>query len=117
AGHTLYEASANRVGSVHEYDRDGASPLLHRRNRHAADAYDDVWRKRDQLRSVARQMVEIASNVSDFDLEIVANRPTQLLQCLRKNLGSRFWHRIVARKDVENADDARALARLGLRCH
>jgi hypothetical protein len=62
-------------------------------------------------------MVEIASNVSDFGLEIVANRPTQLLQCLRKNLVSRFWHRIVARKDVENADDARALARLGLRCH
>ena len=115
--HPLHEASANWVWNVHEHNRDGTSGLLQRRNCHSADAHDDVRRERDQFRRVASKVVEIAPNISSFNLQIVANRPTQLLERLRKNFASCFCLWIVSPKDFENANEACALGCLGLRCN
>src|SRR5262252_6555927 len=115
--HILYEASTDWVWNIHEHNRNGTSGLLQRRNCHTADAHDDVWRQRDQFCRIASQVVEIAPNVATFDLEIVANRPTQPLKRLRKGFASRFCLRIVRPKDFENANDAGAFGRLRLRCN
>jgi len=72
----LDEASANRIWNVHEHDRDSASGLLQRRTRQTAFAYDHVWRECDQLRRVATKTVEIAPNLTGFDLQIAADLPT-----------------------------------------
>src|SRR5262249_41999897 len=87
-GHALYEAGTNRIWDIHEYNRDGASGLLQRRNCHTAHTYNYVRRERNQFRSVAAKMIAIAPNVPSFNLEIAANRPAQLLKCLCKELAS-----------------------------
>src|SRR5215471_20514644 len=110
--HTLYEASANWVWNVHEHNWDGTSGLLQRCNRHAAHTHNYVRRERDQFRRVASKVVEIAPNVSNFNLEIAADRPPQLLKGLRKDFASRFCLWVVSPKDLEHANDACALGRL-----
>jgi hypothetical protein len=113
--HALYETGTNWIRNIHEHNRDSTSGLLQRRNCHAAYAYDYVWRERDQFRRVAAKMVEIASNVPSFNLEIAANGPSQLLKGFRKDRASYFRLWIVRPKDLEYANDACALGRLCLR--
>src|SRR5262245_35308132 len=73
--HTFDETSTNRIGNVHEHDRDSARGLLQRRNRYTAYAKDRVRRECDQLRRVAAKAVEIAPDPTGFDLQIAADRP------------------------------------------
>ena len=88
--HALYEAGAYRIWNVHENNRDGTSGLLQRCNCNTADTHNDVGLERDQFRRVASKVVEIAPNVSNFNLEIAADRPTQLLKGLRKDFAFAF---------------------------
>src|SRR5262245_47627873 len=74
-GHAFDEAGTNRIGNVHEHDRDRTGGLLQRRNRYTAYAKDHIRRECDQLRRVAAKAVEIASNLTDVDLQIAADRP------------------------------------------
>jgi hypothetical protein len=73
--HALDETSTHRIGNVHKHDGDGPSCLLQRRNRYAADAKDDVRCESDQLCRIAAKAVDIAPNLTDFDLQISADRP------------------------------------------
>ena len=116
-GHALYEAGTNRIWDIHEYNRDGASGLLQRRNCHTAYTYNYVRRERNQFRRVAAKVVVVAPKVPSFNLEIAANRPAQLLKCSGKDLASCFRLRIVRPKDFEYANDACALGRLCIRCN
>ena len=74
-GHTFDEASTNRIGDVHEHDRDSTRGLLQRRSRQTAYAKDHVRRECDQLRRVAANAVEISPNLSGFNLQIAADSP------------------------------------------
>ena len=114
--HALYEASTNWVWNVHEYNRDGTSGLLQRRNGHAARAYDYIRCERDQFCRVATKIFEIASNVSSFNLKIATNLPSQLLKGLRKDFASCFRLWVVSPKDLKYSNDAFALGRLCIRC-
>src|SRR5262245_6571881 len=116
-GHALYEAGPNRIWNIHEYNRDGASGLLQRRNCHTAYTYNYVRRERNQFLRVAAKLVAIGPNVPSFNLEIAAKRPAQLLKGLCKVLASCFRLRIVGPKDFEYANDAHAIGRLCIRCN
>jgi hypothetical protein len=76
AGHTFDETSTNRIGNVHEDDRDSTRGLLQRRSRQTAYAKDHVRRECDQLRRITAKAVDVTPNLTDFDLEIAADRPT-----------------------------------------
>src|SRR6516162_904549 len=115
--HALYEASTNWVWNVHEYNRDGTSGLLQRRNGHAARAYDYIRCERDQFCRVATKIFEIASNVSSFNLKIATNLPSQLLKGLGKDFASCFRLWVVSPKDLKYSNDACALGRLCIRCN
>src|SRR5262245_66468707 len=74
-GHAFDEAGTNRIGNVHEHDRDRTGGLLQRRNRYTAYAKDHVRRECDQLLRVAAKAVAIDPNLTGFDLQIAADRP------------------------------------------
>ena len=90
---------------------------MQRRNCHTAYAYDYVRRECDQFRRVAAKAGEIAPSVSNFNLEITANRPSQLLKGLLKDRGSGLPLWIVGLKEIEYANKAWASGRLSLRCN
>jgi hypothetical protein len=48
---------------------------LQRCNRYGADAKDDVRREGDQLCGVTASAVDIAANLTGFDLQIAPDRP------------------------------------------
>src|SRR5262245_44756584 len=57
----LEDASANRIGEICEYDGNGASCLLHRRDRDAAHGYDHVWRECNQFGCILTNTLDLAS--------------------------------------------------------
>ena len=73
--HALDDAGTHRISNVHKHDGDSASRMLQPCNRYAAVAKDDVWREGDQLCGVTAKAVEIAANLTVFDLQIAADRP------------------------------------------
>src|SRR5262249_29975769 len=94
----LEDASANRIGEICEYDGNGASCLLHRRDRDAAHGYDHVWRECNQFGCILTNTLDLASGKAIIDLHISSDCPAQLLEGLRKSRAPYLCLRITRNK-------------------
>src|SRR5262249_9073434 len=76
----FHKPATNRIGDVHEYNRDGAGCLQHRSYGRGAIGEDDVRRERDQFGRVSAIEFGIAWTPAIVNSYVAADRPTQLLQ-------------------------------------
>src|SRR5262249_43708404 len=88
--HAPYEASTNRIWNVHEHYRDSASGLLQRRDCHTSYAKNHVRWERNQFRRVSAIVGEVAPAQKIIDYPITTDRPSQLLESLGEQPGSRL---------------------------
>ena len=110
--HVLHEARADRIGNVHEDNRNCTRGLLQCAHRYAANAQDYVGSERGKFRGVTAKAVDVAADLTDFDLKIAAALPPQLFKGFLKDFQPNLCLRIVLSKDVEHADDPHTLTLL-----
>jgi hypothetical protein len=91
--------------------------LLHCAHRYAANAQDYVGSERGKLCGVTAKAVDIATDLTAFDLEIAAALPPQLFKGFLQDYKPNLCLRIVLSKDVEDTDEAHALTLLRTRRH
>jgi hypothetical protein len=115
--HVLHEARPDRIGNVHEDNWNSARGLLHCAHRYAANAQDYVGSERGKLCGVTAKAVDIATDLTAFDLEIAAALPPQLFKGFLQDYKPNLCLRIVLSKDVEDTDEAHALTLLRTRRH
>src|SRR5262249_37850919 len=98
ARQALEDASANRIGEICEYDGNGASCLLHRRDRAAAHGYDHDFFDRNQFARILTTPLDPASAKQLTDLPISSDCPAQQLEGLRKYRAPYLCRRISRNK-------------------
>ena len=76
--HVLHEARTDRIRNIHEHNWNSPRGLLQCADRDAANAQDYVGSERGKLRGVTAKAVDIATDLTAFDLKIAAALPTQL---------------------------------------
>jgi hypothetical protein len=91
--------------------------LLQRAYRYAANAEDYIGSERGKLRGVTAKAVDIAADLTAFNLEIAAGLPPQLFKSFLKDCKPNLCLRIVLSKNVEDTDEAHALTLLRTRRH
>jgi hypothetical protein len=73
------EASANRVGDIHKYDRHRARRLSQRPGDRRADGQDHIRCQHHQFGRVSTNAVRIARSPAGVDPHVAAVDPAQLL--------------------------------------
>src|SRR5215475_6859083 len=114
-GEAIDDAGSDRIGDGSEHDRQSAVDMLQRHDGQGAARQDDVWRERDQLRSIFCAQVGIILAPAGVDPYIAANTPARFLQALLERRKSilPFW--IVRSPVHEHANAPHALALLRAR--
>ena len=110
--HVLHEARPDRIGNIHEDNWNSPRGLLQCAHRDAANAQDYVGSERGKLRGVTAKAVDIAADLTAFDLKIATALPTQLSKGFVEDFQPSLCLRIVLSKDVEDADEPYALTLL-----
>src|SRR5262249_34009343 len=80
----FHKATSNRVGDIHEDDRDRAGRLEHGPYGRSAVGHHDIWRERHQVGCLSAIEFGIAKAPAIVDPYIAADCPTQLLQRLQE---------------------------------
>src|SRR5262245_30490386 len=109
------EARADRINDEHKHDRHGAGCLPRRPDGRTAGGEDDVWCKRRQFGRVFARIVHIAPGPAIVDLDVLPDRPAQLLQSLQESRIADLRLRIVRGVGHEHADAGYFLALLRAR--
>src|SRR5262249_28662397 len=87
---TLDEAAADRIGNLHENDRDRAGYLLKRGEPRIALNQNDVWHQADQLCRVGSKALDVAGDGAILDVDVTTFCPPKLSQFLHERW-YRFW--------------------------
>src|SRR5215831_14310606 len=107
---TFDDAQANWVDRLRKYNRNAAARFEERHDRHAGRGQHDVRLKRYQLHRIGAETFGIAVAPSEIDLQISADRPTQLLQALNKRRSATVHLGVIGTGIREHADAPHALA-------
>ena len=89
AGEVRHEAAADRIGHLHEHDRQGV-PLSQSRHHRRAGGEDQVRREADQLGCLAVQEAGVAGRPAVLQAQVAPLRPAQLPQPGLKRLDAQF---------------------------
>src|SRR5262245_53415855 len=111
-GEVLDETAADRIGDLHEYDRDATGGLQHRPGGWTADGQQDVGRKCDQLRRILARALGLAGTPADVDARVASLAPAQLPQLLQESGEARLPRRIFGHEIEQHADAPPALSLL-----
>jgi hypothetical protein len=104
SGQGIDHASTDRIGDLHEHDRQGAGDVLQRRYARGATSQDYVRRKRDQFRCVFAIEIDIVRAPARVDSHIAAVAPAQLLQDLLERCDASLTAWIICGHVHEHAD-------------
>ena len=115
ARQALDQSSSDRIGDLHEYDRQGAGHLLQRPHGRNASGKNNVGLECDQLAYEFANTLGIARAPADFDADVASVGPAQLLQGLQEGCITRSPFPIVRWQGADDADAPHALGLLRAR--
>ena len=96
------EAAADRIGDLHEDDRDFARLLEHRSSHGCAVGQDQVGLQRDEFFRVSLQRIHVECRPADP--KVAAVRPPELLKLLPQRRAASLCLRIVLCKRCQHTD-------------
>jgi len=80
--------------------------LLQCSDSYAADGEDRIGRECNNFGGIAMNAVNVRADLTNFDLEVSTELPSQLLECLFEDCKPGLRFRIIQTEDVDDTDEA-----------